>query len=193
MRVISGRFRGRRLQAPPGRDVRPTLDRVRESIFDLTWVHPMGGRALDVFAGTGALGIEALSRGAEHVTFVEHDARVARVLQDNLAHVQAEPSSWRLLRLPANRALAHVQAPIDLVLADPPYRQGLAEALLVDLASHAALLAPEAVVVLETESGGLPFDERSGFLVAFRRRYGDSEVTVWTRAAETPQASREVS
>ena len=191
MRVISGLFRGRRLQAPPGRDVRPTLDRVRESIFDLTWVRPSELRVLDLFSGTGALGIEALSRGAEHVTFVERDPRAAAVLEQNLRHVAAEPASWRLLRAPVERALDRVAGPFDLVLADPPYRLGLAADLLEALGSRPALLAPEGVVVLETEVGGLPFDARSGLVCVFRRRYGDTEVTVWTAADGEPEASRE--
>jgi 16S rRNA (guanine(966)-N(2))-methyltransferase RsmD len=181
MRVISGRFRGHRLKAPPGRDVRPTLDRVRESIFNLPLVRPSGVRVLDLFAGTGALGIEALSRGALHVTFVERDPRAAKVIEENLAHVRAEGPSFRLLRSPVVRALEVLVPPFDLVLADPPYRLGLAADLLERLGAAPLLLATEAVVVVETEVGGLPFDLKNGLVAIFRRRYGESEVTVWSK------------
>ena len=191
MRVISGRFRGHRLKAPPGRDVRPTLDRIRESIFDLTRVRPSGARVLDLFAGTGALGIEALSRGADHVTFVERDPRAARVIEENLAHVHAEPALWRLLRMPVESALGLLSPPFDLVLADPPYRLGLGPRLLQDLGTRPALLTPEAVVVLETELGALPFDQTHGLVGTFRRRYGDSEITLWSPVADPLAASGE--
>lgn len=191
MRVISGRFRGHRLKAPPGREVRPTLDRVRESIYDLTLVRPAGLRVLDLFAGTGALGIEALSRGAVHVTFVERELRVAKVIDENLAHVHADPSTWRLLRLPVAKALALLVPPFDLVLADPPYRLGLGVDVLQRLADRPDLLSPEAVVVLETEVGGLPFDRNHGLVNVFRRRYGESEITVWSLEPRAPEPSRE--
>jgi len=193
MRVISGRFRGHRLKAPPGREVRPTLDRVRESIYDLTLVRPVDARVLDLFAGTGALGIEALSRGAAHVTFVERDPRVAHVIEENLAHVHAESSTWRLLRLPVAKALGLLAPPFDLVLADPPYRLGLGVDVLQRLADRLDLLSPEAVVVLETEAGGLPFERNHGLVNVFRRRYGESEVTVWSPSPEAPAPSREES
>ncbi len=161
--------------------MRPTLDRVRESIFNLPLVRPSGARVLDLFAGTGALGIEALSRGALHVTFVERDPRATKVIEENLAHVRAEPASWRLLRMPVVRAFDAVVPPFDLVLADPPYRLGLAADLLERLGARPVLLATEAKVVVETEVGGLPFDEKSGLVAIFRRRYGESEITVWAK------------
>ena len=119
MRVVAGTHRGRRLSAPPGRRVRPTSDRVREALFSILADEVVGAHVLDCYAGSGALGIEALSRGAERVQFVEADRRTARTITANLASLglQAEVVVADVARA-ANRLAADA---VDLVLADPPY------------------------------------------------------------------------
>src|SRR5262249_11233262 len=122
VRVIAGRLGGRRLAAPRGERTRPTSDRVREALFMA--LEPLAGlRVVDLYAGSGALGIEALSRGASRVDFVEHDPRALEVLRDNLRtlELEAEARVWRLV-LPRGLArLAEPLAAADLVLLDPPY------------------------------------------------------------------------
>ena len=121
MRIIAGTHRGHRIAAPKGLDTRPTSDRVRESAFNL--IGPVDGASvLDLFAGSGAMGLEALSRGAEHATFVEADRRAAETIDENLAKLRL--TGARIVRDDAVRALAaEVSAgrKYDLVLVDPPY------------------------------------------------------------------------
>jgi 16S rRNA (guanine966-N2)-methyltransferase len=194
MRIISGLARGTRLEAPPGQGVRPTADRVRESLFsmlgDLT-----GWCVVDLFAGAGCLGLEALSRGAERVVFVENDRRHARVLQRNLAAVLRAMGSLGEGEAQAQVLVADVrQAPsrlrelagrVDLVLADPPYRSaagwGAAE-LLGD--PHLAAWAETALLVLEHESeAALPWAPDSPWSPLRVRRYGSTTLSL-ARVAE---------
>ncbi len=122
MRVISGRLKGRRLRCPDGGRVRPTSDRVRETLFDILGYRVDGARVLDACAGTGALGIEALSRGAANVVFVEGDSRVASLLAKNLAHCELEAQAVVLVdSLPRAVSRVELSEPFDLILLDPPY------------------------------------------------------------------------
>lgn len=183
MRVIAGRFGGRRLQAPQGRlTTRPTSDRVREALFSM-----LGGLdgtvVLDLFAGTGALGIEALSRGAERVVFVERDAAAVGVLMANLRELGlAAPEAEVRVgdALAALRTARSVSETYDLVFVDPPYRQaaewsGQLTALLP------ALLAPGARVVVESDRRS-PAELRMG--VVRQRRYGDTTITIHSYVTE---------
>lgn len=152
MRVIAGIARGRRLRSPHGERVRPTADRVKEALFSMIASRiDIGGAALlDLFAGTGALGIEGLSRGAERAVFVEHDAAVRSVLNANLAACGFAAKALVLPRA-VDRAIAELARHgerFDLVLMDPPYGHGLAAATLEMLAG-AALVAPAGWVAVE--------------------------------------------
>ena len=176
MRVIGGRLGGRRLAAPRGRTTRPTSDRVREATFALLGSVD-GARVLDLFAGTGALGIEALSRGAERAVFVERDARAARVLRENLAALALEQPQAQVREAEALVALRSARDrgdKYDLVFIDPPYRHlPDLERALNDLLP--ALLAPSARVVTES-------DKRSRLELAaateLERRYGDTTIRI---------------
>ena len=176
MRVIAGRLGGRRLRAPAGQGVRPTSDRVREALFSMLG-DVEGDRVLDLFAGTGALAIEALSRGAAHAVLVEQDRAALDVLRANLAALELGPDSaevrpgdaLRALRTARERAEAY-----DLVLLDPPYRlaAGLADGLDAGLAG---LLAPGARVVSESHRRdplGLSLPR------THHRRYGDTLIAI---------------
>jgi len=171
MRIIAGQYRGRRLSSPAGRDVRPTSDRAREALFNiLEHGHPpvRGARFLDLFCGTGAVGLEALSRGAAEVVLVESDADALKVADANLARLGA-PKHARLLRRDATR-LGPAHALFDLVFLDPPYRSGLAAPALECLIRQ-GWLAPEARIVVElatSEDLRLP----DGYLLEQERRYG---------------------
>jgi len=178
MRIIAGSRRGARIFAPRGLDTRPTGDRVREAAFNL--VGPVDGtEVLDLFAGSGAMGLEALSRGAARVTFVEADDVAARAIVRNLEKLDLDGAV--VLRDDAGRALAADAAAgrrYDLVLVDPPYR--MLAALLPTLAAHLpAVLAPGGLVVLESDAGeepDLPLPKRTS------RRYGSARLTIFEAA-----------
>lgn len=129
MRIVAGRWRGRRIEAPPGRDVRPTLDRVREAWMSILQQEIPGSRVIDLFAGSGALGLEALSRGAQRADFIEKDPRTIRVLQKNIAALEAGD----VLEIHRADAIKFVKTlethAYDIAFADPPYAGGAAAAL----------------------------------------------------------------
>jgi len=191
MRVIAGEFGGRRLDAPRGRSTRPTSDRVREALF-MTLEPLVGLKVVDLFAGSGALGIEALSRGAVRADFVESDPAARRILEKNLALLGIESRSriWPL-RLPQGlRALKDVLGVADVVLADPPYGGDEARALLHALGDGA--VGREARVVVEHHAKDeLP--ERAGELSRARsRRYGETVVSTYRVDPQTrPEGEEE--
>ena len=176
MRIIAGSRKGARIFAPRGHDVRPTGDRVREAVFNL--IGPVDEmEVLDLFAGSGAMGLEALSRGATSVTFVESDRAAADTIVRNLDKLELDGAT--VLREDAARKLAADVAAgrrYDLVLIDPPYRM-LAK-LLPTLAVYVpAIVAPGGIVIVESdakEEPELPLQQRTS------RRYGSARVTVFT-------------
>jgi len=173
MRIVSGRLGGRRISAPPGTDTRPTSDRVREALFSA--LGPLRGEtALDLFAGSGALAIEALSRGAARAVLVEKDARAAGVIRANLDALDLGPDEAVVRRrdaLAALRDASEAGETYDLVFLDPPYR--LATGLGPELAlALAPVLAPGARVIGESDRR-TPLD-LPGLSTTFERRYGDT-------------------
>lgn len=147
-RIVAGRHRGRRLEVPKGRDVRPTTDRMRERVFSML-MHPRypdmaGARVADIFAGTGALGLEALSRGAEHVTFVEQARPSLQCIKTNIASLGAEGET-RVLPVNAKN-LPAAKAPCEFVFLDPPYRMGLLAPTLASLIGGGWLADGSAVI-----------------------------------------------
>jgi 16S rRNA (guanine966-N2)-methyltransferase len=183
MRIVGGRRRGLRLAAPSGGDVRPTTDRVREALFNIL-AHgveagpdgpcPAGLRVLDAFAGTGALGLEAWSRGAAEVTFIENAREAADLLRRNVAAAGAESDCDLLLRDAAKPGPA--PRTFDLVLMDPPYRAGLAAPALEAL-RDGGWIAAGALTVVETD-GRDGFEPPDGFAATDERRYGRTRLTV---------------
>ena len=203
MRIVAGAAKGRRLTAPSSDRIRPTADRVKEALFaSLQPVLP-GARVLDLYAGTGALGLEALSRGARSVTFVERDRAALDVLRRNIAAVGL-PGTHIVTSDVARAVLAELPGvPFDLVVADPPYQLPRAEVVAM-LAALPARLAAGAVVVLErsVREGDVTWPQ--GLLPGDPRRYGDTVLlradlddaviergdAVWTSAdgpARTPE------
>jgi 16S rRNA (guanine966-N2)-methyltransferase len=171
VRVVAGSARGRRISAPPGTETRPTTDRVREAVFNaLGSLGAVDGAVvLDLFAGSGALGIEALSRGATSAHFVESDRRAAAVIEENLATLGLDDRGV-VLRRAVEVALDDVPAPVDLVLADPPYAFDAWAQLLADLAPR---LADDGLVVVESDrSVALP----PGWEKVRERTYGGTVV-----------------
>ncbi|USQ83697.1 16S rRNA (guanine(966)-N(2))-methyltransferase RsmD [Streptomyces phaeoluteigriseus] len=193
-RVIAGRAGGRRLAVPPGTGTRPTSDRAREALFS-TWQSLLGGapldgeRVLDLYAGSGAVGLEALSRGASHTLLVEADARAARTIRENVKTLGLAGAEVR-----AGKARQIIQTPpaepYHLVFLDPPYAvtdDDLREILLT-LRSQ-GWLAAEALVTVERSTRGGIFDWPDGFEAIRSRRYGEG--TFWYgRAASTCEDAR---
>ena len=178
MRVIAGRAKGHRLAGPPSRATRPTSDLVRGAIFSA--LESMGAdlsRALDLYAGSGALGIEALSRGAQRCDFVERDARACASIRQNLSKTGFE-GQGEVLCLPVERALARLEGPYTLVLADPPYALEAAATLEL-LAERGLVEAGSTTLVLEHSSREEAPQRLAGLTQVKTLRHGDSAVSVY--------------
>jgi 16S rRNA (guanine966-N2)-methyltransferase len=182
MRIIAGTHRGTVLASLGKGDaaahLRPTSDRVRESLFSMLAHRDVvqGARVLDLFAGTGALGLEALSRGAAEALFVENGRVGQRLLEENIAKLRLEDRT-RILRNDATRLGAWPSAPFDLVFLDPPYGKGMGDAALA-AALAGGWLAPTAQIVWE-EQAAQPAPQ--GFARLDTRRYGDTHITLLER------------
>lgn len=178
MRIIAGRFGGRRLAAPRDARVRPTTDRMRETLFNLlahgTPVDLEGVRVADLYAGTGALGLEALSRGATHAAFVENHPASLALLGQNIRDLGVTAET-EVLRRDA-RKLGNASAPFDLVFLDPPYNRDLLPPA-IDALREGGWLKPGAIVVAETETGLEPAFE--GFSALKSRVMGSARITVF--------------
>jgi len=178
MRIVGGRLRGRALGAPKSAAIRPTADRLREALFNIL-AHAYGdpvtdARVLDLFAGTGALGLEAVSRGAAFALFVD-DAAEARALLRGNVEALGLGGVTRIFRRDATRlGAAHPVEPFSLVFADPPYGRGLAEQALA-AARDGGWLTPDAQVIVE-EAVDAKFTAAEGFAESERRAYDDTEL-----------------
>jgi 16S rRNA (guanine966-N2)-methyltransferase len=176
MRIVGGDLRGRTVRAVPGRSTRPTADRVRQSLFDALGQRCDGLRVLDLYAGTGALAFEALSRGAAQATLVDQDAKAVQVMQRN-AEELGLAGRCTVLRQDVARALLELRGPYELVFSDPPYALRAAQATLDQLAAR-ELVAPGGTVVLERDRREPRPRAPDGFEIADERRYGDTLVLV---------------
>ena len=185
MRVVGGRLRGRTLAAPQSQAIRPTADRLRESLFNIlihAYGDPVAGaRVLDLFAGTGALGIEALSRGAAFALFVDDGAEARALIRENVAALGLGGSSRVFRRDVTKLGPVHPLEPFSLIFLDPPYGQGLAEQALAS-AHGGGWLTADALVVVE-EAAKASFAAPVGFIAHERRCYDDTEIIVLGVAA----------
>lgn len=184
MRVIGGRLRGRAIGTPASQAVRPTADRLREALFNIL-IHRYGdpvtgARVLDLFAGTGALGIEAVSRGAAFALFVDNGTEARALLRGNVEALGLGGVTKIFRRDATALGPAHPNPPFALAFADPPYGQGLAERALV-AARDGGWLAPQALVVVE-EATASAFSPPAEFSELERRAYDDTEFIVLRRS-----------
>lgn len=180
MRVVAGEAKGRPLKAVPGKGTRPTTDKVKEAIFSMIGPFFDGGVALDLFAGTGGLAIESLSRGAERAIFVDADAKSIEVVRANLKATGFEKKS-EVYRNDAERALkvlAKRDTAFDLVFLDPPYRMKNGDELLLRM-EESGLLQPGAVIVLEYESSYEYPEAFGSFSLRRKAVYGDTAVSIY--------------
>lgn len=181
MRIVAGRFKGAALATPSDQAIRPTSDRLRESLFNIL-IHgyddPIeGARVLDLFAGTGALGLEALSRGARHCLFVEEAAEARALIRRNVENLKLTGETKIYRRDATSLGPSGTHGPFDLAFLDPPYGRGLGEAALASLAAG-GWLKPGALAVLE-ETAQAEIGTPEGFEVLDRRAQGISQVVIF--------------
>jgi 16S rRNA (guanine966-N2)-methyltransferase len=177
MRVVGGRLKGRSLASPSSREIRPTADRLRESVFNIL-IHAyddpiQDARVLDLFAGTGALGLEAVSRGAKFTLFVDNGAEARALLRNNVEALGLGGVTKVYRRDATNLGPAHPVEPFSLAFLDPPYGKGLAQQALASL-RDGGWLTPGALVVVE-EAKAAAFVAPGGFVELERRAYDDTE------------------
>ena len=174
MRLSGGERAGQRLAAPKGRRTRPTSSKVREALFAVLGKRVDGARVLDLFAGSGALGFEAMSRGASSVVFVDQDAAAVMAIRRNAVRVLTEGDNWRILPMNAMRALRTLRGTFDIILIDPPYQRGAADELRMIM--QRGLLCDGGVAVVEhptINEAKLPASMR----LLKRAKYGDTALT----------------
>lgn len=185
LRIVAGRLKGRRIRVPGDSEIRPTADRVREALFSILAGRVKQARVLDLCSGTGALGLEALSRGASEVVFVEADRSIAKGLEKTLADLEVAPQC-HLVRADAVATLERgaLVGRFDLILADPPYGGGLADRILTAL-SRRFCLADRGRIVVERASTEPPFaDPRERLALERSAPYGDTRLDFYRAATE---------
>ena len=185
MRIIAGKYRSRPLRTPQGLDVRPSSDRLRETLFNvLSAVRDLeGSRWIDLFAGTGAVGIEALSRGAAYIYFVEKAPKVARVIEANLQSLGAQEDG-EIITMEAVAALRQLEGiePVDFLFLDPPYREEGAYLGVLRILEDSPLLKPESIVIAEHTKHFDPGDG-PGTLKRYRSlKQGDAVLSFYRRS-----------
>jgi 16S rRNA (guanine(966)-N(2))-methyltransferase RsmD len=180
MRVIAGKCKGRRLIAPKGKHVRPALDQVKEAVFNILFdINDLD--VLDLFAGSGSIGIEALSRGASSATFVEKDSAAYRSITENLekCNLQDQATVWKLHVSVAIKKLDKNDTKFDLIFVDPPYLKDLVNPTLEQLASS-SLLKDKSIVVIEHHPKE-PIADIPGMTLTETRKYGQTLITFMKR------------
>jgi len=181
MRIIAGAFRGRRLHAPKGNRIRPTIDRVREAVFNMIAGEVPGAKVLDLFAGTGAMGLESLSRGAHFCFFVDKDAEAVSLIRENVQLCAAQDRS-RMIHGPvasAIRRLGSENELFDLIFMDPPYGKGYIEKTLEIVA---AVAREDALVIAEHHVKDKPPMVPAIWRKDRERRYGDTLISVYSNS-----------
>ncbi|MFC1668242.1 16S rRNA (guanine(966)-N(2))-methyltransferase RsmD [Chlamydiota bacterium] len=180
MRIIAGKFKNRIVRSSKEQEVRPTLERIRESLFNIITPQLEGAEVLDLFAGTGIFGLEALSRGASSVVFVEYNKQVIRILKQNIASIVGEGARTRVFSVDVFKALAVLQTTdqlFDLIYADPPYFKEVNSAgktrnisrILLQKLGLGDMLKPEGILILE-HSSKLVFPETEKLLCLYRKK-----------------------
>ena len=180
MRVVGGIYRSRAIVMPKGADIRPTQDKVRQAIFNILQ-DVQGTEVLELFAGSGAFGIEALSRGARHVTFVDNNPHCIRTIKKNLESLKILPAFYTIIKANALEtiALLHTQRKMfNLVFLDPPYHQDLAKKCLISLNAY-VIVNPSSLVVTEHfKCDELPND-LDNFSLLTERKYSDTRISIY--------------
>lgn len=185
MRIVAGDFGGRRLKAVPGMATRPTTDKVKEAMFNIIGPYFDGGRSLDLFAGSGGLSIEAVSRGIAHAVLIDRQYAAIKTIKDNVAVTKA-PEQFEILKRDANRAvqeLANRGDQFNLVFFDPPYAQQKIIDQMTQLRTL-NLLTPQARIICETDQAAQLPDDVPGFDFVERRNYGITVLTIYALGSD---------
>ncbi|MDN5425982.1 MAG: 16S rRNA (guanine(966)-N(2))-methyltransferase RsmD [Lactococcus lactis] len=177
MRVVSGNYGGRPLKTLAGKTTRPTTDKVKGAIFNMIGPYFEGGRVLDLFAGSGSLAIEAISRGMDHAILVEKDRAAQQVILENIKMTK-EPEKFQLLKMSVERVLSNLSETFDLVLLDPPYaKEQIVENL--ELLQEKKRLTENVIVVCETDKE-VELPDLIGKLELTRQKtYGISKISIY--------------
>ncbi len=179
MRIISGKFKSRRLEYPKTKDVRPTMDRVKESMFNMIGRNIEGKTVLSIFAGSGSLGFEALSRGAKHVMFIDLHPESLKAIKDNQATLGIASSDVEIIK---GNALSYIEILkrrgriFDYIFIDPPYYQDLIKKTLLKLEGF-DILAPFSYLVIE-HAKDEPVPLSNVFNIINSKRFGATQVTI---------------
>ena len=182
MRIIGGEYRSRIIDMPKGSQIRPTQDRVRESVFNIL-ADVNGRKVLDLFAGSGAYGLEALSRGASHATFVENNSRCLAVIESNIVSLNVPETKYNIIRSSVYTALdrfAKDGEQFDLIFVDPPYHKDMARKCLIYL-DYSDILSPMGLLVVEHFKGDSLETELDSLIPKKEYRYGDTVISVYRR------------
>lgn len=182
MRVITGTARGRKLKEFPGMDIRPTTDKVKESIFNIVQFDIEGRRVLDLFGGTGQLGIEALSRGAEKCVFVDQSREAVKIIRENVEHTGFENRS-RVVQGDAISFLTSCREKFSLAFLDPPYAAGLLDKALLKMA-EIDIMTENGIIVCESAADQILPQLPPPYVMGRDYRYGKIKLTVYHRRPE---------
>ncbi|MBM7635448.1 16S rRNA (guanine(966)-N(2))-methyltransferase RsmD [Streptococcus saliviloxodontae] len=179
MRIVSGEFGGRPLKTLEGKTTRPTSDKVRGAMFNMIGPYFDGGRVLDLFAGSGGLSIEAVSRGMDEAVLVEKDRRAQAIIQENIEMTKSE-KQFSLLKMEAERAIGQLTGTFDLIFLDPPYAKEQIVAN-IEALDEANLLGEDVMIVCETDKSVILPEEIASVGIWKEKTYGISKVTVYVR------------
>ena len=184
MRIIAGKWRGMKLNGGKFEDLRPLTDRIKESVFGILGAAVENSRVLDLYAGSGSIGIEALSRGAQRVVFVERSLLVAKLIRDNLTRTKCDPGKYEVVVLDVQKTLplfSRRQLRFEIIFADPPFRTPIGEQLLASL-SHFNLLVRKGILVYRHHKKETVPDKIAGLVLERSKIYGDSVVEFYEEA-----------
>ncbi len=189
MRVITGEFRGRKLESPDTNDIRPTSDKVKEACFNILMNDIYGSVCCDLFAGTGSLGIEALSRGAERCYFGDNSREAVRLIKTNVAKCGAEERAV-IINGDYKKVLKRIPEKVDIFFLDPPYRSGVYERCL-DAIAALDLLGEDGIIIAEHETKIKLPETYGGYQLIRDRKYGKTSLAIYRASEETEEKEPE--
>lgn len=183
MRIIAGKYKGHRLVSFKADHIRPTTDRVKESLFNKWGAYIEGSKALDLFCGTGSLGLEAISRGAEAVDFVDLNDKSLRILKENVKKLGLEKDLYRVIQKDAVRFLKSSETQYDLVFIDPPFTRVMADEVLRAL-SESQVLKEGSLVAIESGVKEVVHDEYGPLRLYDQKKFGDKTLSLYERSSD---------
>lgn len=190
MRIIGGEFRSRSIEMPKGVEIRPTQDKVRQAVFNILG-DVTGKVVLELFAGTGAFGIEAISRGAKYVTFVDNNNRCVDTIRSNLVSLGVADSRYDIMKTNALSVMPRFdrsEEKFDIIFLDPPYHIGFAKKCLINIDAY-DILAPNSLVIIEHFKKDVLTSQLNTLIPERERRYGDSIISIFRKKAYAEEDS----